>query len=520
MKILKESLFSTDSELVSYDEMDVDAVADPTYVDAIDNRQKTIKELNKRFRDKEKERDDFVKQNHNTNFKPKTDKELKKLKLSESLFEANDVKAQVTDFVYNLINGTLDNLSQVVASNISGYNADWCDSDGQTAVANKLAQNIDSVVNAIVAVLFSNSGELNEATEYTDPEAMGRGTCAPLVFDSTRRIQQNLKYLNNEDERMRSVAKKDLQVCIEDLEDQRQTVENFNTYWTTRYKASLNFIQAQLNLIPSELFNESLEEASAGIHLDGNNLDTIEEIACEIAKQDCDMFYVKKWVKQVNPNIKIDDLIIAVEQSDFAREIKGLIAYMRARGYKTFGEFANALTEALSSDDSLEEFVSSEKPSVSTFSVVKEDTAVLDKPETDIEVDFTPKDDTIYYKTKRQPLADIIMRELTSGEVVYKMGDSGKLNATHAPGLNLDEEDIGAKDDENGYYIIAWVATEGETKAVEAIANKFKRPFKTGYSKYAGEKPYFTKIYIEEKDWDEPYFDPDVPLRPSTKKRK
>ena len=425
MKILKESLFSTDSELVSYDEMDVDAVADPTYVDAIDNRQKTIKELNKRFKDKEKERDDFVKQNHNTDFKPKTDKELKKLKLSESLFEANDVKEQVREFVDNLINDTLDNLSQVVASKISGYNADWCDSDGQTAIANKLAQNIDSVVDAIVAVLFSNSGELNEATEYTEPEAMGRGNCAPLVFDSTRRIQQDLKYLNNEDERMCSVAKRDLQVCIEDLEDQRQTVENFNTYWTTRYKASLNFIQAQLDLIPSELF-----------------------------------------------------------------------------------------------DNSLEEFVSGEKPSLLPFSVIKEDTAVLDKPETDIEVDFTPKDDTIYYKTKRQPLADIIMRELTSGEVVYKMGDSGKLNATHAPGLNLDEEDIGAKDDENGYYIIAWVATEGETKAVEAIANKFKRPFKTGYSKYAGEKPYFTKIYIEEKDWDEPYFDPDVPLRPSTKKRK
>jgi hypothetical protein len=408
VKILKESLFSTDSELVSYDEMDVDAVADPTYVDAINNRQKTMKELNKRFKDKEKERDDFVKQNHNTDFKPKTDKELKKLKLSEALFEANDVKEQVTDFVSNLINDTLDNLSQVVASKISGYNADWCDSDGQTAIANKLAQNIDSVVDAIVAVLFSNSGELNEATEYDHPEAMGRGTCAPLVFDATRRIQQNLKYINNEDERMRSVAKKDLQVCIEDLEDQRQTVENFNTYWTTRYEASLNFIQAQLDLIPKDLFNESLEE----------------------------------------------------------------------------------------------------------------DTAVLDKPETDIEVDFTPKDDTIYYKTKRQPLADIIMRELTSGEVVYKMGDSGKLNATHAPGLNLDEEDIGAKDDENGYYIIAWVATEDETKAVEAIANRFKRPFKTGYSKYAGEKPYFTKIYIEEKDWDEPYFDPDVPLRPSTKKRK
>ena len=491
MKILKESLFSTDSELVSYDEMDVDAVADPTYVDAINNRQKTIKELNKRFKDKEKERDDFVKQNHNTDFKPKTDKELKKLKLSEALFEANDVKEQVTDFVSNLINDTLDNLSQVVASKISGYDADWCDSDGQTAIANRLAQNIDSVVDAIVAVLFSNSGELNEATEYDHPEAMGRGTCAPLVFDSTRRIQQNLKYLNNEDERMRSVAKKDLQVCIEDLEDQRQTVENFNTYWTTRYEASLNFIQAQLDLIPQDLFNESLEE------------DTSTKLNWKNIK---DYYQARShgWIFNIYPP----------EDDDEGFEVNIDCGYDEMQEYDVCG------FETLEQAKAYCEEIFYEICADDTNEALTEDTAVLDKPETDIEVDFTPKDDTIYYKTKRQPLADIIMRELTSGEVVYKMGDSGKLNATHAPGLNLDEEDIGAKDDENGYYIIAWVATEDETKAVEAIANRFKRPFKTGYSKYAGEKPYFTKIYIEEKDWDEPYFDPDVPLRPSTKKRK
>lgn len=88
-----------------------------------------------------------------------------KLKIKEALFEANDVKQQVREFVENLINDTLDNLSQVVASKIPGYNADWCDSDGRSAVANKLVQNIDSLVDAIVAVLFSEIGELNEATE-------------------------------------------------------------------------------------------------------------------------------------------------------------------------------------------------------------------------------------------------------------------------------------------------------------------------------------------------------------------
>ena len=88
-----------------------------------------------------------------------------KLKIKEALLEANDVKQQVREFVENRINDTLDNLSQVVASKIPGYNSDWCDSDGRSAVANKLVQNIDSLVDAIVAVLFSEIGELNEATE-------------------------------------------------------------------------------------------------------------------------------------------------------------------------------------------------------------------------------------------------------------------------------------------------------------------------------------------------------------------
>lgn len=136
---------------------------------------------------------------------------------------------------------------------------------------------------------------------------------------------------------------------------------------------------------------------------------------------------------------------------------------------------------------------------------LEEATATLEKP-------------AFYYKKKRQPLADIILRDLTSGEVVYKESQPGKFIATHAPSLNLDEEngDIGAGRDSNGEYIIAWVKTDDDLDDVKEIADRYGKEFKSGFDKYvAGDSKYFGKIYIDETEWDEPYFDPNVPIRPS-----
>lgn len=136
---------------------------------------------------------------------------------------------------------------------------------------------------------------------------------------------------------------------------------------------------------------------------------------------------------------------------------------------------------------------------------LEEATATLEKP-------------AFYYKKKRQPLADIILRDLTSGEVVYKESQPGKFIATHAPSLNLDEDngDIGAGRDGNGEYIIAWVKTDSDLNDVKEIADRYGKEFKSGFDKYvAGDSKYFGKIYIDETEWDEPYFDPNVPIRPS-----
>jgi hypothetical protein len=116
----------------------------------------------------------------------------------------------------------------------------------------------------------------------------------------------------------------------------------------------------------------------------------------------------------------------------------------------------------------------------------------------------------IVYKRKRQPLADIIQDELTSGEWVYKYNGKA-LNPTPAPSLNIDPEEIGVDSDNKGDFVIAWVETEDDTKEVEDVAKKYGKEFISGYDRYVrGKNKFFTKIYLNEEEWDEPYFDPNV----------
>lgn len=137
--------------------------------------------------------------------------------------------------------------------------------------------------------------------------------------------------------------------------------------------------------------------------------------------------------------------------------------------------------------------------------------AVLDKP-TELTYTEVDDEDDIYYKKKRQPLADIIMRDLTSGEVVYRLKD-GKYLPTHRPSLNIDEYDVGANSDEHGEYILARVETEPELDGIKAIADRYGKEFKTEFDKWAVGPKYVGKIYIDYEDWDKPYFDPDVKVR-------
>ena len=137
------------------------------------------------------------------------------------------------------------------------------------------------------------------------------------------------------------------------------------------------------------------------------------------------------------------------------------------------------------------------------------DEGVVEKPERNI-----------FYKSTREPLADIIQQELTSGEVVYNLNKDGKYIMTWAPSLNLDEYDIGVNGDAKGDYIIAYVPSEDMCAQVEAVATKYGKEFESGMDRYASGNKFFTKIYVDDIDWDEPYFDPNVQIRPDGRKKR
>lgn len=296
------------------------------------------------------------------------------MKLSESLFESRDVKDVVWDYVDDRVDRILDNLSQVVMLDVEGYDADWCDSDGQTAVSNRLAQNKEAFINSVVNVLFANREGLSEHLESDGEDGWG----------------------------------------------------------------------SEIEEVLSEFFNEAN--------------------AIQYEVENC-----RRGSYAINGKT-VSDLIYSLNN------------------------LSDMLSDIISNIDNQEQ-------------TLQEDIISLDVS------------DNTYYKSKRQPLADIIMRDLTSGEVVYTLNDDGKYVATHAPSLNLDEYDIGANADENGEYIIAWVPTEEMTKTVENLAKRYNRDYKSGSKEHVQGNKFFTKIYLDDTDWDEPYFDPNVKVRVDGRKK-
>lgn len=129
------------------------------------------------------------------------------------------------------------------------------------------------------------------------------------------------------------------------------------------------------------------------------------------------------------------------------------------------------------------------------------------------------EDDNLYYYTKRESVADVIMMTLTSGEPAYRMSASGKLVPTTAPSLNIDEYDVGPNEDGDGRQcIVANVSDEGTQAKVEELAKRFGKDFVSGSHSSGWKKPFYTKIYIDESDWDTPYVDPNAKTRKDAKK--
>lgn len=374
-RLIEDTMDSASDNLINKDdEVDTNIVVDPTYGDAINSRAKAKKELDKRSKEQEKNKESFIKDNHNKEFKPKGTKELKKMKLSESLFEDTDFGA------------------------------------------------------------------------FGDPTAMGRGACSPLAPDFTRSIKDYVKHLDDSDSR--DFCIRALKGFAEALYEAMGEQQAFNSYWTARYPAVMKYIEDQLAMIPSEILDDA---QMPSVHED------------------------------------IDDDIEGLDEFLDASINVPVTATVTANGNNV--PFMNGMT-GLGED------------------VEKDPHLFVEDVETE-----PVNTNVLYYKKKRQPLADIIQRELTSGEVVYKVDATGKRSPTHAPSLNLDDEDIGITYIGDGTAIEVNVPSEDEIIEVENIAKKYGKKTDFKYNPYvAGDKKYSVYIYLDDKDWDEPYFDPDAPV--------
>lgn len=126
----------------------------------------------------------------------------------------------------------------------------------------------------------------------------------------------------------------------------------------------------------------------------------------------------------------------------------------------------------------------------------------------------------IYYKSTRDPLADIIMDELTFGEVVYRykgLNDAGKevWVPTNTPGLGLDAEETALRynDDWTVPYVQAHAYDEGTLNAIKEIGKKYNREVTDKFVSTEAKPYWVVKIQLKPGDDEEPFVDDNVQVR-------
>ena len=130
-------------------------------------------------------------------------------------------------------------------------------------------------------------------------------------------------------------------------------------------------------------------------------------------------------------------------------------------------------------------------------------------------VEADEQKDFIYvYKNKREPLADIIQVELTEGEWGYVKYPDGRVSPTRLPSANYLDDRVGADWDKNNKYAITVLGESADDlqKAID-IATKYGKEYRLEQLIRPTKNGLKTRIWIyvdEEKDFDEPYFDPNV----------
>lgn len=255
------------------------------------------------FAEQDKIVDEFIKDQEDESRFVEADKkyEPKKLTLSESLFEDYNDEPDT----YNRIFEILDNIAHVSQASMDWTDEEWTkEAVAQTAeiidenvkelnqivdtleesltegnVANKVCESKtrdfeSDIYNALADVMlkykdedidpttldqaimnfadrFFAENDLDEAWTFDEPTTMGRGQCAPLCPDYNESIDDALHELD--DDQFADLAKRNLRRYLHELFDKKEEVENFNTYWTIRYPACIDFLDEQIEKIPEDI---------------------------------------------------------------------------------------------------------------------------------------------------------------------------------------------------------------------------------------------------------------------------
>lgn len=115
-----------------------------------------------------------------------------------------------------------------------------------------------------------NSKDLSEATEFTEPELLGKGCCAPTAtLPSERELRGIFKSLNSTNPKEKEWAKDDLNRLIERIKDIKQTFTNFDEYWKIHYQTALDAMKLLQDTINKELGDDTVNEfLDANVTLD------------------------------------------------------------------------------------------------------------------------------------------------------------------------------------------------------------------------------------------------------------
>lgn len=95
MSSLNEAIESRCNMNIPKDKMDIDGQTPIVYADAINKHQENNEQLKDSFKEQDKNKGEFLKQNDNRDLKPKGTEQMKKLKLDESLFESYTVEPKL-----------------------------------------------------------------------------------------------------------------------------------------------------------------------------------------------------------------------------------------------------------------------------------------------------------------------------------------------------------------------------------------------------------------------------------------